>query len=170
MGPMAPIVLREHVRSLGADSGSLLKGKLAAWAKELGKEIADEEQRASFNKELLEEIEKLATPANGVPSGPSRTQGSGGAKPMAKKETAGTPELLQIISAKLSDAMGPMAPLVLRERIAALGEAPESFPRTKLEELIVQVSVEIFDESTRRNFQMEMARQIQGLKQKAGKS
>ena len=58
-----------------------------------------------------------------------------------------------------------MAPLVLRERIVALGESAQAFPRARIEELIVQVSIEISTESIRRQFQKEMAREIQKLKE-----
>jgi len=52
-----------------------------------------------------------------------------------KKACTNTPEFLKIISAKLSDAIGPIAPLVLRERIVALGESAETFNEAKIGEL-----------------------------------
>ncbi len=89
---------------------------------------------------------------------------NGAAKSPDKGPVGAAQEFLTIISAHLADAIGPMAPLILRERIVALGESAETFPRAKIEELIVEVSIEIFDEPTRRRFQKEMARQIQKLK------
>jgi len=77
---------------------------------------------------------------------------------------------LQIISAKLTDAIGVMAPLVLRESIVALGEAAKTFNETRVRELISQVSKEIANESTRWQFQAETVREFQKLKGQKAKS
>jgi succinoglycan biosynthesis transport protein ExoP len=160
MGPMAPIVLREHVRAVGGAAGSFPKAKLAELAKELGQEISDDHHRQVFEKELSEDIQKLGLQAYGRIS----DEKNGTTKAATKKEVDDTQEFLSIISANLSDAIGPIAPLVLRERIVALGESAEEFPRARIEELIVDLSIEISYEPIRRQFQKEMARQIQKLK------
>jgi hypothetical protein len=163
MGPMAPIVLREHVRALGDPSGSFSKAKLEELGQQLGKEIANDYHRSRFEKELSEEIQKLGLQANGGHSEKPISKDNGTPKSMAKKELRDTQEFLRIMSAKLSEAIGPIAPLILREQIVALAESVEAFPEAKIEELIVQVSIEISTESTRRQFQKEMAREIQNL-------
>ena len=60
-------------------------------------------------------------------------------------------------------AMGPMASLVLRDQISALGEARDSFPRVKLRELIDLVSREILNETMRSRFQHMMLQEIDAL-------
>ena len=170
IGPIAPIVLREHVRALGDFSGSFPKAKLEALAKELGREIANDDHRQRFEKELSEAIQKLGSQANGGLSGRPRTHDNGPAKPAAEKEERDTPEVLQIISAKLAEAIGPMAPLILRDGVAALGETAKTFKEARIGELIIQVSAAITVESSRRQFHREMSREMQKLKERRAKS
>jgi hypothetical protein len=163
MGPTAPIVLRDHIRALGGSAGSLPRAKLDQLVKELGKEIVDDYHRLRFQKELSEQIQKLGLQANGGLSD-EQTKPNRTTKSAANKEVGDRQEFPRIVSDKLAEAIGPIAPLVLREQIVALGESPEAFPRARIEELIIQVSIEISNESTRRQFQKEIAREIQKLK------
>jgi hypothetical protein len=163
MGPMAPIVLREHVQTFSDPLGSFPKAKLEELARELGKEISNDDHRRKFEKELAEEIQKHGLQLNGGVSDKHIAKGDGTTKP-PKKELHNAQEFLRIMSAKLTEAMGPIAPLILRERIVALSESAEAFNRGKIEELIIQISIEISNESTRRRFQKEMAIEIQKLK------
>jgi general secretion pathway protein A len=61
-------------------------------------------------------------------------------------------------------AMGPMANVVLREQISALGESREAFPEVKVGRLIESVSREILNETMRAGFQNAMHREISALK------
>jgi capsular exopolysaccharide synthesis family protein len=54
--------------------------------------------------------------------------------------------------AKLSEVSGPMAPLILRDQIALLGESRAAFPKSRLKELVERVSQEIPDEGLRNAF------------------
>ena len=170
IGPIAPIVLREHVRALGDFSGSFPKAKLEELVKELGSEIANDDHRQRFEKELSEAIQKLGSQANDGLSGQPRTHDDGLAMPAAEKEERDTPEVLQIISTKLAEAIGPMASVVLRDGVAALGEAAKTFNEARIGELIIQVSDAITVESTRRQFHREMSREMQKLKERRAKS
>jgi hypothetical protein len=60
-------------------------------------------------------------------------------------------------------AMGPMANLVLRDQISALGESRDAFPRVKLRELIDLVGREILNETMRARFQNLMLEEIDTL-------
>jgi hypothetical protein len=68
--------------------------------------------------------------------------------------------VLAVVSARLSEAMGPMAPFVLDEHVRALGESPESFPPARLEELVERLSKEILTDSFRQQFEQEVMREI----------
>ena len=57
-------------------------------------------------------------------------------------------------------AMGPMAHLVLRDQISALGESRDAFPQIKLTHLIELVSREILNETMRTRFQKLMFEEI----------
>jgi hypothetical protein len=170
IGPMAPIVLREYVRALGGISGSVPKAKLKELALELGREISSDQHRQRFEKEMSVEIEKLASPANTGLSDLGKTDENGTVKPAATKEERDRREVLQIISAKLTDAIGPMAPLVLRDCIVTLGEAAKTFNETRVRELISEVSKEIANESARWQFQAETVREFQKLKGQTARS
>lgn len=65
--------------------------------------------------------------------------------------------------ASLTEAMGPMAKIVLRDQINTLCESLERFPDTKLEILLDSVSREILDESMRGQFRHAMLEQIRAL-------
>jgi type II secretory pathway predicted ATPase ExeA len=61
--------------------------------------------------------------------------------------------ILDELSLILVDAMGPMASIVLKDRVASLGESLDRFPEEKLKGLIELVSDEILDPSMRQDFQ-----------------
>ncbi|MGH7793866.1 MAG: ExeA family protein [Candidatus Binatia bacterium] len=61
----------------------------------------------------------------------------------------------------LTDAMGPMASLVLKEQIAGLRESPEEFPILRLPELVAAIKKEILSENLRLRFENEIAKEIQ---------
>jgi hypothetical protein len=168
MGPMAPIVLREHVRSLGESFDSFPANKLVQLTKRVSQEILDDYQRTRFAHEIAIEIKKLGARTNGGVSEKYVAKDNGPPKPAGQKEPRDTPQFLKIMSAKLAEAIGPIAPLVLSERIDALGETAETFKEGKIKELIIQVSIEISNDLARRQFQKEMAREIQTLKERGG--
>ena len=58
--------------------------------------------------------------------------------------------------AELYQAAGPMAPLILRDQIAAMGESKAAFPKNRLNELFELVSQEILDERLRNKFYQKM--------------
>lgn len=60
-------------------------------------------------------------------------------------------------------AMGPMAPLVLRDQLSALGESQDTFPQLKLSQLVELVSREILNETMRLRFQDMMAQEMDAL-------
>jgi general secretion pathway protein A len=57
------------------------------------------------------------------------------------------------LSELLMEAMGPMASVVLRDRVRSLGESLDRFPNTRVGTLIDAVSHEILDPSMKRTFQ-----------------
>jgi type II secretory pathway predicted ATPase ExeA len=70
-------------------------------------------------------------------------------------------EFFKKMAEALTDAMGPMAVLVLRDRIAALGEKAEEFPIVRLPELVGAIKQEILSEALRLRFEEQIATQIQ---------
>jgi hypothetical protein len=75
------------------------------------------------------------------------------------------PALLNRVTGILTEVIGPMAPLVLRDQIEALGESLDSFPESKLDELITLVSREIADGKLKNRFEESMFQEISNFKQ-----
>ena len=70
---------------------------------------------------------------------------------------------LNALAAALTDAMGPMAKIVLRDQIKTLGESSERFPHAKVDMLLESVSREILDEGMRAHFRHQMLEEIRTL-------
>lgn len=60
----------------------------------------------------------------------------------------------------LTEAMGPMASLVIRDQVSARGESLEAFPKSRLAELVESASQEILEESLKICFQQTMFEEI----------
>jgi hypothetical protein len=75
-----------------------------------------------------------------------------------------SPNLLNRLTSILTEVMGPMAPLVLRDQIESLGESRESFPEAKLDDLIASVSREISDSQLRNKVEESMLQEISNFK------
>lgn len=74
------------------------------------------------------------------------------------------PALLNRLTGILTEVIGPMAPLVLRDQIQALGESSDNFPEAKLDELIGLAAREIGDEKLRAKFDDSAAQEISNFK------
>jgi hypothetical protein len=74
------------------------------------------------------------------------------------------PVLLSRLSSILTDIIGPMAPFVLQDQIQSLGESQDSFPETKLDELIGLISREISDGKLRNKFEEQVFQEISNFK------
>lgn len=72
--------------------------------------------------------------------------------------------LLSRVSNILTEVLGPMAPLVLRDQIEALGESPDSLPEEKLDELITLIATEIGDGELRNKFEESTLQEISNFK------
>ena len=75
-----------------------------------------------------------------------------------------SPQLFDHLTRAAIEAMGPMADIVLRAHISALGESRDAFPQVKLGRLIESVSREILNETMRARFQDAVHREISVLK------
>jgi len=61
-------------------------------------------------------------------------------------------DFFNLMLSNLTDALGPIAPIVLRDRIAELGETEDAFPKKRLGELLELVSQEISDNALKKRF------------------
>lgn len=67
------------------------------------------------------------------------------------------------MTSKLTEAIGPMAPLILQDQVALLGESLASFPKNRLKELYEKVCEEILDETVRNTFRRKIFNSVQSL-------
>jgi capsular exopolysaccharide synthesis family protein len=65
--------------------------------------------------------------------------------------------------AKLSEAVGPMAALIVQDQIASLGESRENFPKRRLRELFDGICEEILDEKLKSDFQRKFHEDMRSL-------
>ncbi|MDE2179503.1 MAG: hypothetical protein KGJ40_01450 [candidate division NC10 bacterium] len=82
-------------------------------------------------------------------------EGADGASPPSSASTANTSSSVQLdgLTAELAKVLGPAAAFVVDDEISALGEARETFPRRRIEELIDRVSQAVQDQAKRARFQ-----------------
>ena len=71
-----------------------------------------------------------------------------------------SPSFLNALAVALTDAMGPMAKIVLQDQIKTLGESFECFPHAKVDMLLESVAREILDERMRAQFRRQMFEQM----------
>lgn len=72
-------------------------------------------------------------------------------------------QFFDLLSSALTEAMGPMAPLVVRERLATLGNSSTTFPKATVEKLVELVSCEILDDLLKNAFKERMSAAIGAL-------
>ena len=74
------------------------------------------------------------------------------------------PALLNRVASILTEVIGPMAPLVLRDQIEALGATLDTLPEAKLDELVALISREISDGKLKNKFEESMFQEISNFK------
>ena len=72
--------------------------------------------------------------------------------------------LLNRVTHILTEVIGPMAPLVLRDQIEALGASLDNLPESKLDELVVLIGTEISDSKLKHKFEESMFQEISNFK------
>jgi capsular exopolysaccharide synthesis family protein len=97
-----------------------------------------------------EVIGAAKTSENGV----QRKQGATGA---LNGDGVVPPAYLEHMISKLTDLIGPIAPLLVRDQIRILGEPLNAFPHRRLDELVEKLCEEILDENLRHRFKRSMA-------------
>ncbi len=77
-------------------------------------------------------------------------------------------DILNNICSELVRVMGPVAPVVMADKIKSLGATNEDFPTEKIAELVEIISYEIQDERSRIEFQKGALDQLQHLETHMG--
>lgn len=80
-----------------------------------------------------------------------------------KSATEIVTQCLATLTSELTEAMGPMAPIVVRNHLAAVLDSSEMLPKTSFEKLVELVSAEILNDALRAGFQKKMSALAGGL-------
>jgi hypothetical protein len=153
VGPMAPLILADKVRFLGESLEAFPWNRLKELFERVDETILDDRLWKHFQRSMQEQLKAF-----------SHTD-------LCKKEfvpgelRAGNvpQEFFDHMTSKLSEAAGPMAPLIIRDQINGLGESLKSFPKTRLKELLERICSEILDQNLKTNFQQTMSSEIRSL-------
>ncbi len=84
----------------------------------------------------------------------------------AKSGSAGetvSREFLDHVTARLAEDVGPMALFIVKEHISSLGESMDTFPKSRLNELLRRVSGEILDNDIRQKFRRTIKQELESL-------
>ncbi len=108
----------------------------------------------------------LSVAANGKEEKPTRVQPAVAKVPpeMVDGAEVVAPQLLQRISTELAEVTGVIAPLALvivRQQVEALGESMEKFPKSRLSELLEKLANDIADEKQQIDFRARLERSAQ---------
>jgi len=68
-----------------------------------------------------------------------------------------SPDFFHRMTGELTQVVGPMASMIVRDHVVALGESMERFPKTRLTELVKVLSEEIGDEKLKSGFRDRLA-------------
>ncbi|HWP59222.1 MAG TPA: hypothetical protein VNL14_15110 [Candidatus Acidoferrales bacterium] len=80
-----------------------------------------------------------------------------------KKEDSVPTRFFETMRERLTECVGPMAPIIIDDCVAALGESRSQFPRARLFELVKLASDEIADPRLRGVFQVRLAEEARRL-------
>jgi len=72
-------------------------------------------------------------------------------------------QFIDKMTAKLAQALGPMAVIIVPEQAALLGESLDKFPKNRLKELFERVGQEILNNNLRRSFETAMIEELKSL-------
>jgi general secretion pathway protein A len=119
--------------------------------------VAEEPKSAVSTAKTISPGEPRKTPSP-LPAPPTFTARA--SEP--RLEAVPTKSFSLMISA-LTEAMGPMAPLVVREQVDAMGESLQAFPKHKLRRLVEVASREILSDALRADFMNLMSGEIRAI-------
>jgi capsular exopolysaccharide synthesis family protein len=84
-------------------------------------------------------------------------------QPVSNDFTAVSEEFMNRLLKALLDAVGPVAPLILRDHIALLGESQDAFPKSRVDELVKLIAPEILHAELRSRFQKNVSEEMRNL-------
>jgi hypothetical protein len=134
MGPIAPIILEDKIAEFKESRDSFPEDRTESFVKALGEEITDSSEKASFTRATAEFLRRTRMDS----------------RQLLRKYINGT--FFSMIENELAKAMGPIAPIILEEKIAEFGKSRDSFPEDQAEPFVKALGEEIADSSEKASF------------------
>src|SRR5271157_1115470 len=134
MGPIAHIIVDDKIADFGESKDTFPEDRVDAFVKAIGEEITDSSERASFVAAMGEFL---------LPKHWSGKQPS-------KKPVEGN--LFSVIERELAKIMGPIAHIIVDDKIADFGESKDTFPEDRVDAFVKAIGEEITDSSERASF------------------
>jgi chromosome segregation ATPase len=133
-----------HIRDLNSQLATLTNGirGMSSFFKEA--EV--------LTQELKREKEK---PANSQPKSAEVTP-----NPADAPREAVSPAFFDSVTKELAEINGPLAPMIVRDHVKALGESIEKFPKKRVSELVKILSEEITDEKVKTSFRKRITEEL----------
>jgi succinoglycan biosynthesis transport protein ExoP len=153
VGPMAPLILANKVLLLGESREAFPRNRLKELFERVDEEILDDRLRKHFQRSMQEQLKAFSHTNLGMKAISPGELGPGNIPR----------EFFARMTSVLCGAAGPMAPLIVQDQVARLGESLESFPKSRLKELFERICSEIIDQKLKREFQQTMSSEIQSL-------
>jgi chromosome segregation ATPase len=109
-------------------------------------------QAEVLTQELKREKEK---PANSQPKSAEVTS-----NPADAAREAVPPAFFESVTKELAEINGPLASMIVRDHVKALGESIDKFPKKRVSELVKILSEEITDEKVKNNFRKRITEEL----------
>ena len=108
-------------------------------------------------------VEHLETPGSVDALRYSTQADSRKSQPASNDFTVVSQEFMNRLLKALLDAVGPVAPLILRDHIALLGESQDAFPKSRVDELVKLIAPEILHAELRSRFQKDISEEMRNM-------
>jgi hypothetical protein len=135
MGPVATVIVDDTLVESGKSRGYFPEDGIEPFVRALGEEIADVPKREQFMQAALRTVAKR--------------------KPPSRKRAER--DLVSVTEHELKRVMGPVATIIVDEKLAELGESRDCFPEDRIEPFVLALREEITDLSKRARFSRAMA-------------
>jgi hypothetical protein len=135
MGPVATVIVDDTLVESGKSRGCFPEDVIEPFVRALGEEITDVSKREQFMQAALLAVAKRKSPP--------------------RKHAEG--DLVSVTEHELKRVMGPVATVIVDEKLAELGESRDCFPEDRIESFVLALREEITDLSKRARFSRAMA-------------
>ena len=151
-------IIKEVARDMRLDTGVKMRSRAQAATRQIPSNKTHE-LNGNHLATVRRESPAPARPLTAAPETQDSTVSlAKEASSQAKSETEDLSQaFLDLLTSALIEAMGPMAPRVIRDQLTTLGNSSATLPKGTIERLVQSVSSEILDDVLRAGFQKKIS-------------